>query len=72
MIEKMSKTYDERLAKLAVTSRIIEEVDLGLSNEYRTLHDIPDIEFKKIITAGKSSAHLGAAILETMGTVRDL
>jgi hypothetical protein len=61
--EKMSNTYDERIAKLAVTSRILEEIDMGLSNANRTLVDIRDVDFAKIITAGKASQHLGAAIL---------
>jgi hypothetical protein len=59
----MNKTYDERVAKLAVTSRILEEIDLGLSNENRTLNDIHDVEFNKIVKASKSNSTLGTAIL---------
>ena len=60
----MSQTYDERIAKLAVTSRIIEEVEIGLKDNNRTLKDIHDDEFKKIIavSTGKNIG-LGAAIL---------
>jgi len=36
------KTYDERIAKLAVTGRILEEVDLGLTNEGRTLRGLQE------------------------------
>ncbi len=59
----MNKTYDERVAKLAVTSRIIEEVENGLKDPSRTLKDINDIEFKKIVTVSKQNVGLGAAIL---------
>lgn len=59
----MSQTYDERIAKLAVTSRILEEVDLGVTDEKRTLKDISDPDFQKILTASEYSSNLGATIL---------
>ena len=59
----MNKTYDERLAKLAVSSRIIEEIDLALSNVTRTIRDIKDTNFKKIIVASQTTATLEGAIL---------
>jgi len=59
----MNKTYDERLAKLAVSSRIIEEIDLALSNVTRTIRDIKDTNFKNIIVASQTTTTLEGAIL---------
>ncbi|CAN7766172.1 hypothetical protein LJR153_007266 [Paenibacillus sp. LjRoot153] len=59
----MTQTYDDRIANLALTGKIVEEIDLGLADCNRTLQDIRDADFKKIITAAKFSPSLAAAIL---------
>ncbi|SDE47212.1 hypothetical protein SAMN02799630_05416 [Paenibacillus sp. UNCCL117] len=59
----MSQAYDERVARLAVASRILEEADLALQQKNRTLRDILDTNFRKIITASQTNPKLSGAIL---------
>ncbi|MNW28056.1 hypothetical protein D3C74_48650 [compost metagenome] len=59
----MSQTFDERVAKLAVTSRILEEADLCFKDSSRTLADIKDVQFNKIVKASKTTSNLSGVIV---------
>lgn len=59
----MSQTYDERVAKLAVTSRILEEAELCFQDSSRTLSDIKDVQFNKLVQASKTNNKLSGVIV---------